>query len=80
MDHFTGLHFNKAYTHSGTSFPQVMHTIINFCYNDLPLSEETTQPTVYHHLSQVSVDMHLSGLINCREDSGVSSSFSQMFV
>ncbi len=27
------------------------------------LSEETPQPTVYHHLSQVSVDMQLSGLI-----------------
>ena len=27
------------------------------------LSEETAQPTVYHHLSQVSVHMQLSGLI-----------------
>ncbi len=35
------------------------------------LSEETAQPTVYHHLSQASVDMQLSGLIKCREDSGV---------
>ncbi len=35
------------------------------------LSEETAQPTVYHHLSQVSVDMQLSGLVKCREDTGV---------
>ncbi len=35
------------------------------------LSEETAQPTVYHHLSQVSVDNQLSGLIKCRENSGV---------
>ncbi len=38
---------------------------------DLTLSEETAQPTVYHHLSQVSVDMQLSGMIKCRENSGV---------
>ena len=35
------------------------------------LSEETAQPTVYHHLIQVSVDMQLSGLIKSREDTGV---------
>ncbi len=35
------------------------------------LSEETAHPTVYHLLSQVSVDMQLSGLIKCREDLGV---------
>ena len=27
------------------------------------LSEEIAQPTVYHHVSQVSVDIHLDGLI-----------------
>ncbi len=32
------------------------------------LSKETAQPTVYHNLSQVSVDMQFSGLIKCRED------------
>ena len=35
------------------------------------LSEETAHPTVYHHLSQFSVDIQLSGLIKYREDSGV---------
>ncbi len=35
------------------------------------LSEETAHPTVYHHLSQLSVDIQLSGLIKCREDSGL---------
>ncbi len=33
------------------------------------LSEEIPHPTVYHHLSQLSVDMQLNGLIKCREDS-----------
>ena len=37
----------------------------------ITLSEETAQPTVYHHLSQISVDMQLSGLIKCREGTGV---------
>ncbi len=37
------------------------------------LSEEIDHPTVhvYHHLSQLSVDIQTSGLIKCREDSGV---------
>ena len=35
------------------------------------LSEEIAHPTVYHHLSQLSVDIQLNGLIKCREDSGV---------
>ncbi len=34
------------------------------------LLEEIAHPTVYHHLSQLSVDMQLNGLIKCREDSG----------
>ncbi len=34
-----------------------------------PLSEEIAHPTVYH-LSQLSVDIQLAGLIKCREDSG----------
>ena len=37
----------------------------------LTLSEETAHPTVYHHLSQLSVDIQLNGLIKCREDLGV---------
>ncbi len=44
----------------------------------LALSEETAQPTVYHHLSQVSVDMQLSGLIKCKEDSGVPMQVTQL--
>ena len=35
------------------------------------LSEETAHPTVYHHLSQLSVDIQLSGLIKCSQDSRV---------
>ena len=35
------------------------------------LSEEIAHPTVYHHLSQLSVDIQLSGLIKGRENSGV---------
>ncbi len=32
------------------------------------LSEEIAHSTVYHHLSQLSVDIQLSGLIKFRED------------
>ena len=35
------------------------------------LSEEIAHLTVYHHLSQHSVNIQLNGLIKCREDSGV---------
>ena len=35
------------------------------------LSEEIAHPTVYHHLSQLSVNIQLNGLIKFREDSGV---------
>ncbi len=42
------------------------------------LSEETAQPIVYHQLSQVSVDMQLSGLIKCREDSDVLMQMTQL--
>ena len=42
------------------------------------LSEETAHPTVYDHLSQVSVDNQLSGLAKCREDSGVQMPLSQV--
>ncbi len=35
------------------------------------LSEEIAHPTVYHHLSQLSVEIHLNELIKYREDSGV---------
>ncbi len=30
----------------------------------ITLSEEIAHPTVYHHLSQLSVDIQLSGLTN----------------
>ncbi len=32
------------------------------------LSEKIAHPTVYHHLSQLSVDIQLNGLIKCKED------------
>ncbi len=35
------------------------------------LSEKIAHPTVYHHLSQLSVDIQLNGLVKCKEDSGV---------
>ena len=35
------------------------------------LSEKIAHPTAYHHLSQLSVDIQLNGLIKCKEDSGV---------
>ncbi len=44
------------------------------------LSEETAQPIVYHNLSQVSLDMQLSGLIKCREDSGVLMQVTQLIL
>ena len=39
---------------------------------DVPLwfSEEIAHPSVTHHLSQLSVDIQLSGLIKFREDPG----------
>ncbi len=42
------------------------------------LSEEIAHPTVYHHLSQVSVDNQLSGLTKCRENSGVQMKLSRV--
>ena len=42
------------------------------------LSEETAHPTVYHHLSQLSVDVQLNALIKCREDSGVQIQLNQV--
>ena len=44
---------------------------MNTSVNAPTLLEETAQLTVYHHLSQFSVDMQLSRLIKCREDTGV---------
>ncbi len=38
---------------------------------ELALSEETAHSTVYHHLSQLSVEIQVSGLIKFREESGV---------
>ncbi len=35
------------------------------------LSEKIAHPTVYHHLSHLSVDIQLSGMIKCRENPGV---------
>ena len=40
-------------------------------YTNLPLSEEIAHPTVYHHLSQLSVYIQSVGLIKCRENPGV---------
>ena len=37
-----------------------------FC---ITLSEKIAHPTVYHHLSQLSVNIQLNGLIKCKEDS-----------
>ncbi len=37
-------------------------------YTVSTLSEETAHPTVYYHLSQLSVDVQLSGLSKFRED------------
>ncbi len=42
------------------------------------LSEEIANPTVYHHLRQVSVDNQLSGLTKCKEDSCVQMKRSQV--
>ncbi len=39
-----------------------IRAVIIWAINDT-LSEETPHHTVYHHLSQFSVDIHLSGLI-----------------
>ena len=36
------------------------------------LSEKIAHSTAYHHLSHLSVDIQLGGLIKFREDSGVS--------
>ncbi len=33
--------------------------------------KKIAHPTVYQHLSQLSVDIQLNGLIKCRENSGV---------
>ena len=33
--------------------------------------KKIAHPTVYHHLSQLSVAMQLNGLNKCRENSGV---------
>ena len=41
-------------------------------------SEEIAHPTVYNHLSQVSVGNQLSGLAKCGEDSGVQMPLSQV--
>ncbi len=38
-------------------------------YSHHTLSEEIAHPTIYQHLSQLSVDIQLNGLIKCREDS-----------
>ena len=42
------------------------------------LSEEIAHPTVYHHLSQPSVNIQLNGLIKCREDSGAQMQLTQV--
>ncbi len=47
-------------------------------FRSIALSEEIAHPTVYNHLSQVSVDNQLSGLVKCSEDSGVQMPLSQV--
>ncbi len=42
------------------------------------LSEEIAHPTVYHHLSQLSVNVQLNGLIKCMEDSVVQMQLNQV--
>ncbi len=42
------------------------------------LSEESAHPTVYNHLSQLSVDIQLSGLIKFEEVSGVKMQLAQV--
>ncbi len=42
------------------------------------LSEEIAHPTVYHHLSQLSVDIQLNCLNKCRENSGVQMKLTQV--
>ncbi len=41
-------------------------------------SEKIAHPTVYHHLSQLSVDIQLNGLIKSRENSGVQMKLTQV--
>ena len=42
------------------------------------LSEKIAHPTVYHHISQLSVDIQLNGPIKCKEDSGVQMKLTQV--
>ena len=49
-----------------------------FCCRSPTLSEEIAHPTVYHHFSQLSVDIQLSRLIKCREDLGVQMHLTQV--
>ena len=42
------------------------------------LSGAIAHPTVYHHLSKLSVDIQLSGLIKCRENPGVQMQLTQV--
>ena len=53
---------------------------VNRGSNPVPhtLSEEIAHPTVYHHLSQCSVDIQLSGMIKCRENPGVQMQLTQV--
>ncbi len=44
------------------------------------LSEKIAHPTVYHHLSQLSVDIQLNGMIKCKEDSGVQMKLNQVIL
>ncbi len=44
----------------------------------IALSEEIAHPTVYHHLSQLSVYIQLNKLIKCKEDSGFQMQLTQV--
>ena len=41
---------------------------------------KNSSPTVYHHVSQPSVDIQLNGLIKCKEDSGVQMKLNQVIL
>ncbi len=60
-------------TINGNKFSQ---TLMTFCYTTI--SEEIAHPTVYHHLSQLSVDIQLNRLIKCWEDSGIQMKLTQV--
>ncbi len=53
----------KCYSHHNDN------SLVSFGIGESTRSEEIAHPTVYNHLTQVSVDNQMSGLAKCREDS-----------